>query len=163
VLDAHVDWDHIGGDSFVRFGLCVVYDPHCWVRCRSGIREFGREKTISTASVCCELFSGSIAGLMLVHLEGLQTVNNYIGSVAQRIPNSHSRQRPPPGRLSPEEAKHSHRWGSQSQGREIATREELSCQWVDRGMSSRKDVDRERFWVRQVDILLLCLDEVAGV
>jgi len=147
----------------VRFGLCVVYDPHCWVRCRSRIREFGREKTISTTSVCCELFSGSIAGLVLVHLKGLQTVNNGIGIVAQRSSNLHSHQRPPPGRLSPEEAKHSHRWGSQSQGREIATREELSCQWVGRGMSSRKDVGRERFWGRRADTLLLCLDEVAEV
>ena len=147
----------------MRFGLCVVYDPHCWVRCRSSIREFGRETTISTTSVCCELFAWSIAGLVLVHLEGLQPVNNCIGSMGQRNSNLHSHQKPPPGRLSPEEARHIHRWGSQSRGREIAKREELSCQWVGRDMSSRQDVGREQFWGRRVDTLLLCLDEVAEV
>jgi hypothetical protein len=71
VLDAHVDWDYVGGNSFVRFGLCIVDDPHSWIGCRRGIRELGREKTISTTGVGCELFSGGIAGLVLVHLEGL--------------------------------------------------------------------------------------------
>jgi hypothetical protein len=41
MLDAHVDRDDVGGDSFMRFGLTVMDDPKSWIRWRTGgIREF---------------------------------------------------------------------------------------------------------------------------
>jgi hypothetical protein len=85
MLDAHVDGYDAGRNSFMGFGLCIVHDPKSWIRCRLGIWELGREKTISTTGMRCELFSGSIAGLVLVHLEGLQTVSNGLESIARRV------------------------------------------------------------------------------
>jgi hypothetical protein len=83
VLDAHIDGNYIGGHSFVRLGLCVVNDPKSWIRGRLGIRELGREETISTTGMSCELFSGCIAGLVLIHLERLETVSGCPESIAK--------------------------------------------------------------------------------
>ena len=84
VLDTQVDGYDVGGNAFVRVGLCVMDDPECWVGRRTGgVREFGWEKTITTTRVGCKLFSRSIAGLVLVHLESLEAVRNEPRSIAQ--------------------------------------------------------------------------------
>lgn len=84
VLDTQVDGYDVGGNAFVRVGLCVMDDPECWVGRRTGgVREFRWEKTISTTRVGCKLFSRSVAGLVLVHLESLQAVRNDLRSISQ--------------------------------------------------------------------------------